>query len=139
MSCPDVLIGRFYNVNKSCQVIVGNPPIDQGLKAPVVLGHQGYQTLLEKSALVGYCEAENQYKQRVRLSIYHIVTHTQLQHIAEEEEDIGARKKEATVVERSSYNFGFTFGDDSISKEVAGFSPFMVSLRKNTIFIVSCV
>ena len=27
MSCPDVPIGKVYNVNKSCQVIVGNPPI----------------------------------------------------------------------------------------------------------------
>ena len=27
MSCPDVPIGKIYNVNKSCQVIVGNPPI----------------------------------------------------------------------------------------------------------------
>ena len=34
---------------------------------------------------------------------------------------------------------GFTFGVDSISEEVAWFSPFMVSLRKNTVFIVSCV
>ena len=34
---------------------------------------------------------------------------------------------------------GFTFGVDSISEEVAGFSPFMVSSRKNTVFIVSCV
>ena len=34
MSCPDVPIGSFYIVNKSCQVIVGNPPIDQGLKSP---------------------------------------------------------------------------------------------------------
>ena len=33
MSCPDVPIGRFYNVNKSCQVIAGNPPIVQGLKS----------------------------------------------------------------------------------------------------------
>ena len=33
MSCSDVSIGSFYNVNKSCQVIVGNPPIDQGLKS----------------------------------------------------------------------------------------------------------
>ena len=31
------------------------------------------------------------------------------------------------------------FGADSISEEVAGFSPFMVSLRKNIVFIVSCV
>ena len=34
---------------------------------------------------------------------------------------------------------GFTFGDDSISEEVEGFSPFMVSLKKNIVFIVSCV
>ena len=27
MSCPDVSIGRINIVNKSCQVIVGNPPI----------------------------------------------------------------------------------------------------------------
>ena len=27
MSCPDVPIGRINNVNKSCQVILGNPPI----------------------------------------------------------------------------------------------------------------
>ena len=33
----------------------------------------------------------------------------------------------------------FTFGVDSISEEVAGFSPFMVSPIKNTMFIVSCV
>ena len=32
---------------------------------------------------------------------------------------------------------GFTFGVDSISEEVAGFSLFMVSPRKNTMFIVS--
>ena len=32
MSYPDVSIGRINNVNKSCQVIVGNPPIVQGLK-----------------------------------------------------------------------------------------------------------
>ena len=35
--------------------------------------------------------------------------------------------------------FGFTFGVDSISEEVAGFSPFMVSPRKNIVFIVSCL
>ena len=34
---------------------------------------------------------------------------------------------------------GFTFGADSISEEVAGFYPFMVSPRKNIVFIVSCV
>ena len=33
---------------------------------------------------------------------------------------------------------GFNFGANSISEEVVGFSPFMVSLRKNTVFIVSC-
>ena len=35
--------------------------------------------------------------------------------------------------------WGFTFGADSIYEEVAGFSPFMVSLRKKIVFIVSCV
>ena len=34
---------------------------------------------------------------------------------------------------------GFTFGVDSISEEAIGFSPFIVSLIKNTVFIVSCV
>ena len=34
---------------------------------------------------------------------------------------------------------GFYFGADSISKEVMGFSPFMVSPRKNIVFIVSFV
>ena len=34
---------------------------------------------------------------------------------------------------------GFNFGADSISGEVVGFSPFMVSPRKNTVFIVSCL
>ena len=38
MSCPDVPIKRFYNVNKSCQVIVGNPPIDQGINSPQFWG-----------------------------------------------------------------------------------------------------
>ena len=33
----------------------------------------------------------------------------------------------------------FYFGVDSISEEVVGFSSFMVSLRKNTVLIVSCV
>ena len=31
---PMFRLGSFYNVNKSCQVIVGNPPIGQGLKSP---------------------------------------------------------------------------------------------------------
>ena len=34
---------------------------------------------------------------------------------------------------------GFNFGADSISEEVVWFSPFMVSPRKNTVFIVSRV
>ena len=36
-------------------------------------------------------------------------------------------------------SLGFTFGADSISKEVAGFLSFMVSPRKIFVFIVSCV
>ena len=42
----------------------------------------------------------------MNLSIYHTLTHTQLQCIAKEEEVAGARKKEATAVRRSSYYFG---------------------------------
>ena len=66
------------------------------------------------------------------LSIYHTLTH-----LTKEEEVVGAREKEATTVGRSSYCFGFYFWCDYISEEVVGFSPFMVSLRKNTVFIVS--
>ena len=38
MSCPEVPIGSFYNVIKSCQLNVGNPPIVQGLKSPQLWG-----------------------------------------------------------------------------------------------------
>ena len=65
--------------------------------------------------------------------------HSQLQCIAEGEEVVGARKKEVSAIGRSSYCLGFTFAADSISEEDVGFSPFMVSPRKNTMFIVSCV
>ena len=34
---------------------------------------------------------------------------------------------------------GFIFGVDSISEEVVGFFPFMVSSRIKIVFIVSCV
>ena len=139
MSCPDVPIGSFYNVNKSCQVNVGNPPIFQGLKSPQFqeLG------LLDSPSDVSpswVCQVRNQYKQRASHSIYHTLTHTQLQRIVEEEDDTEARKKEAIVVAISSYYFwGLTFGADSISEEVTGFSPFMVSPSKNIVFIVSCI
>ena len=40
------------------------------------------------------------------------------------EEVVGTREREITPVERSSYYFwGFAFGVDSISEEVARFSP----------------
>ena len=35
---PMFIPGSFYNINKSCQVIVGNPPIGQGLKSPQLWG-----------------------------------------------------------------------------------------------------
>ena len=49
MLCPDVSIETLYNVNKSCQVIVGNPPIGQGL-SPRSLGALG---LLDSPSEVG--------------------------------------------------------------------------------------
>ena len=53
---------------------------------------------------------------------------------------MGLDKKKITVVGGSLTVLGFyCFGADSISEEVAGFSTFMVSPRKNTVFIVSCV
>ena len=56
------------------------------------------------------------------------------------EKTLGLDKKKITVVGSSLTVLGFNyFGVDSISEEVAGFSPFMVSPRKNTVFIVSCV
>ena len=53
---------------------------------------------------------------------------------------MGLDKKKVTAVGRSLTVLGFYyFGADSISEEVAGFSPFMVSPKKNTVFVVSCV
>ena len=53
---------------------------------------------------------------------------------------MGLDKKKVTDVGRSLTILGFYyFGVDSISEEVTGFSPFMVSPRKNTVFIVSSV
>ena len=58
MSCPDVPIGRIYNVKKSCQVIVGNSPIVQELKSPQFRGTR-VTRLLENSALVGFSQDGN--------------------------------------------------------------------------------
>ena len=49
------------------------------------------------------------------------------------------REREREAVEIIFMFLGFTFSVDSISEEVVGFSPFMVSLRINNVFIVSCV
>ena len=54
--------------------------------------------------------------------------------IVEEGEDTGARQEE----DYCYWEITYYFGAGSISEEVAGFSPFMVSLMKNTMFIVSC-
>ena len=60
--------------------------------------------------------------------------------IVEEGEDTGARQEEGHCCRESILLFcGFTFCADSISEEVTGFSPFMVSSRKNIVFIVSFV
>ena len=56
------------------------------------------------------------------------------------EKTLGIDKKKVIAVERSLTVLGlFYVGVNSISKEVTGFSPFMVSPRINTVFIVSCV
>ena len=72
------------------------------------------------------------------LSIHNTHTHS-LGHMSERGETLSVRERETEAVEIILLFWGLTFGADSISKEVAGFSAFIVSLRKNTIFIVSCV
>ena len=53
---------------------------------------------------------------------------------------LGLERKRLLLSEYHLTVFGaLLFGVDSISEEVPGFSPFMVSPRKNTVFIVSCV
>ena len=52
---------------------------------------------------------------------------------------MGLEKKRLLLLGYHLTILGFTFGANSISEEVAGFSPFMISSRKNTVFIVSCV
>ena len=135
MSCLDVPIRSFYNVNKSCKFIMGNPPIVQGLKSSQfrgtrvvrltqVPGHQGCQTHLVKSSLVGFSQVENQYKQRDSLSIFHTITHTQLQCKLRKKKFLGLERKRLLLSGYHLTVFGaFQFGVDSISKEVAGFSP----------------
>ena len=67
------------------------------------------------------------------LFITHLI-HTQVWNIVEEEKDTQARGKSLLLL-----GDHLTFGVDYISEEVVEFSPFMVSPRKNTMFIVSCV
>ena len=52
---------------------------------------------------------------------------------------LGLDRKKVTTVRRSLTVLGSTFGANSIFEEVVGFSPFMVSPRINTVYIVSCV
>ena len=59
--------------------------------------------------------------------------------MSERGEALSVRERETEAVDIIFMFLGFTFGADSISEEFAGFSPFMVSSRINTVFIVSCV
>ena len=139
MSFLDVPIGKIYNVNESCQVFVGNPPIVYGLKSPQFQGTRVIR--------LSYWGQPQQGFSHIRISINreldslfstHLI-HTQVQRIVEKEKDTGARGKRLLPSGDCLTIFGFHFGDDSILEEVVGFCLFMVSLRKNTMFIVSCV
>ena len=59
---------------------------------------------------------------------------TQLGCISEEGNTLGLDKKKTTVVESASYYFG----SDSISEEVAGFSPLWFPREKLFVSLVSC-
>ena len=72
------------------------------------------------------------------LSIYNTHTHS-LGRMSERGEALLVRERETEAVEIIFMFLGFIFGADSIFEEVVGFSPFMVSSRINTVFIVSCV
>ena len=49
------------------------------------------------------------------------------------------RQKAIAVLGGHLTVLGITYCGDTILEEVVGFSPFMVSPRKNTVLIVSCV
>ena len=55
-------------------------------------------------------------------------------HISEEGNTLGLEKKRTTAVESASYCFGV----DSISEEVAGFSPLWFPRGKLFVSLVSC-
>ena len=59
--------------------------------------------------------------------------------MSERGEALSVCERELEAVEIIFMFSGFNFGADSIYEEVVGFSPFMVSPRINTVFIVSCV
>ena len=139
MSCPDVSIGRFYNVNKSCQVIVGNPPIDQGLNSPQFRGTRVIRLSYRGHPQQGFSHAEISINRELDSLFRTHLIHTQVQCIVEEEKDTGERGKSLLLLGDCLTVFGFQFDADSILEEVAGFFPFMVSSRKNTLFIVYCV
>ena len=73
------------------------------------------------------------------LVLYLLHTLTHLLGCMSETEEVGLKERHYYYRGIIFMFLGFTFGVDSISEEVSGFSPFMVSLSKNTVFIVSCV
>ena len=139
MSCLDVPIESFYNVNKSCQVIVGNPLIGQGLKSPQFQGTRVFRLSQRSRTQQGLVKSGISINRQLSsLFIRHSLTlncSTQLRKI----KTLGQGRKRLLLSGDHLTILGFTFGADSISEEVGGFSPFMVSSRKNTMFIVSCV
>ena len=71
------------------------------------------------------------------LSIYH--THTHSLGRMSEREEAGIRERDYCYREIIFMFLGFTFGVDSISKEVAGFSPLWFPRGKLFVSLVSCV
>ena len=70
------------------------------------------------------------------LSIYH--THTHSLGNMGEREVVGTRER-LLLSGDHLYVFGFTFGADSISEEVVGFSPLWLPKGKLFVSLVSCV
>ena len=140
MSCPDVSIGSFYNVNKSCQVIVGNPPIGQGLKSPQFRGTRVIRLSQRGRPQQGFSHVGISINRELESLFNTQLIHTQVQRIVEEGEDTGDRQEEDYCCWEITYYFGvFTVLVLILSlRKLQGFLLYGFP-EENIVFIVSCV
>ena len=91
------------------------------------------------SALVRFSQAENSINRELSsLFIIHSLTLSCSAYLRKRK-TLGKGRNRLLLSRDHLTVLGFNFGVDYISEEVMRFSPFMVSPRKNTVFIVSYV